>query len=239
MARHTDRNKALALRLKGHSYSQIKEQLGVSKSTLHYWLKDHPLPEARVRELRDWSAQRIERFRRTMAAKKEIRRSQVLGEVSKRVSELSARELFLAGLFLYWAEGSKTTRYTVSLTNTDPAMLIFFIQWLDLIRIPRTTLQARLHLYTDMDIAKQTRYWSKVLGLPMSAFCRPYIKNSLSIKRRNYKGRFGQGTCCLSVRGRDIEDYVSMGIQSIRSKYMPVESADNKRYSTSGRVAQW
>ena len=39
MARKKDKQKALTMRKKGMSYSQIKEKLGISKSTLSGWLQ--------------------------------------------------------------------------------------------------------------------------------------------------------------------------------------------------------
>src|SRR3989338_8300785 len=121
MARLIERNKAIALRLTGMSYTEIKNKLGISKSTLHYWLKEYPLSDERIRDLRDWNAQRIERFRKTMQRKREGRIRDVNEYVQKRIGALSKREFFVAGLFLYWAEGSKTSQSTTALTNTDPA----------------------------------------------------------------------------------------------------------------------
>ncbi len=36
---------AIALRIKGSSYAQIREKLGVAKSTLSFWLRDIELSE--------------------------------------------------------------------------------------------------------------------------------------------------------------------------------------------------
>lgn len=52
MARRIDKNKAIKMRESGMSYSQIKAELGVSKSTLSLWLRDLPLSDERIRELR-------------------------------------------------------------------------------------------------------------------------------------------------------------------------------------------
>ena len=46
-----------------------------------------------------------------------------------------SQRLFLAGLFLYWGEGTKAQNSLVALTNTNPAMLKFFIKWLKLFGI--------------------------------------------------------------------------------------------------------
>ncbi len=51
MAKIKEREKAIELRKKGMSYSQIREKLGTPKSTLSNWLKDHPLSKERIREL--------------------------------------------------------------------------------------------------------------------------------------------------------------------------------------------
>lgn len=59
MARKLDKQRAILLRKRGYSYSQIKNKLGISKSTLSGWLYDIPLSEKRIRELRDLSPQRI------------------------------------------------------------------------------------------------------------------------------------------------------------------------------------
>jgi hypothetical protein len=55
------------------SYSQIKQAIGVSKSTLSGWLKDYPLSKERIDELRGKSERRIERYRETMRKKREKR----------------------------------------------------------------------------------------------------------------------------------------------------------------------
>ena len=65
MARKIDKQKAIAMRKKGMSYSQIKDKIKVSKSTLSGWLSDMPLSEKRIRELRADSPIRIERYRNT------------------------------------------------------------------------------------------------------------------------------------------------------------------------------
>lgn len=76
MARFKDREKALILRKQGMSYSQIKKILKVSKSTLSLWLRNYPLSKQRIRKLRDWNEQRIEKCRETKRKKKEERLKQ-------------------------------------------------------------------------------------------------------------------------------------------------------------------
>ena len=133
MARKLDKQKAIKLRQKGLSYSQIKEKLGINKSTLSGWLNDMPLSEDRIKELRDFSPQRIERYRNIMREKKDARLKGVYKKVSSDIGVFSKREIFLLGLFLYWGEGTKAANSSTQLTNTNPAMIKFFIKWLELL----------------------------------------------------------------------------------------------------------
>ncbi len=214
MARKLDKQKALAMRQKGMSYSQIKDHIGVSKSTLSGWLKDFPLSEKRIRELRDNSPIRIERYRNTMRAKKEARLKMVYEKVSKDIGVFSKREIFLLGMFLYWGEGTKAKNTSVALTNTNPAMVKFFINWLDSFNVQRKKLKVKLYLYSDMNINKSIAFWSKELRIPVSQFTKPYIKKT-NLASITYKNGFGKGTCCVMFDNRDLLEYIIMGLKYI------------------------
>ena len=170
MARLKDREKALALRKKEMSYSQIKKILGISKSTLSYWLQDHPLSEERIKKLQRLGAKRseqaIERYRNTMRIKKEKRLKDIYNIQKKDVLPLNKRELFLTGLMLYWGEGTKCRINTLEMTNSDPAVINFFIYWgMKSLLIPKERVRIQLHLYKDMNINKEINYWSNTIKL--------------------------------------------------------------------------
>ncbi|MEI6843544.1 MAG: helix-turn-helix domain-containing protein [bacterium] len=214
MARPKDREKAIKLRLKGLSYSQIKSEMGLSKSTLSGWLKNYPLSNEQIRKLRDLNPQRIERCRNTKAKKVEARLESVLNKVSRDIATFSKRDLFIAGLFLYWGEGSKSERFTTALSNTDPAMLKFFLKWLKLFNIDDEKLHITLQLYSDMNINKEIKYWSEELKLPKHLFKKPYVKTS-TLAGLTYKRGFGHGTCNIRIFNRDFAEYVHMGMKRI------------------------
>lgn len=202
------------MRKQGMSYSQIKEKLGVNKSTLSGWLYNMPLSPKRIRELRADSPARIERFRNTMRLKKERALFESYKEVSKKIKQLSPRELLLSGFFLYWAEGTKTSKTSICLTNTNPKMLLFYIKWLDMLGVDKKELKVKLHLYSDMDIKKQEKYWSIKLSIPLTQFRKSYIKNT-KLSSVTYSNGFGQGTCSVIVEGVDLYRKVMMGIKYI------------------------
>lgn len=225
MARFADREQALALRLNGNSYSQIKAALGVSKGTLSYWLRDYPLSENRIRELRDHSAQRIERYRMTIRKKKEIRYARIMEEQKARIFPLTDRDLFIAGFFIYWGEGSKQENYRIAISNTDPSMLRFFMQWLlKFCKIKPVQIKIALQIYSDMDEEEEVQYWMNELGLQRSNFKKSYIKQSTST-RINHKGSFGHGTCKMIVYGRDIFERSILGLKSIVDSFRASSSA--------------
>ena len=218
MAKRELKARALEMRMQQMSYSQIKAALGVSKGTLSIWLQDYPLSRERINELRGWSERRIEKCRETKALKKRTRLEGVYERAAKDISTLSEREMFIAGLFLYWGEGSKTQNTLTAISNTDPAVLIFFIKWLEMFGVPREKLKVCIHLYQDMDAEAELNYWSEVLDLPRTAFRKPYIKSS-SRSGLTYTQRFTHGTCNILYGNRDVSEYVHACLESIRDTF--------------------
>lgn len=214
MALRKEKEQALKLRHKGMSYSQIKDKLGISKSTLSYWLADYPLSPERIRELRDVSPKRIESYRNTMRKKREQKFAQAYEEAKKEIGKLSKRDLFIAGFFLYWGEGGKTDTGTLAFANTDPDMLIIFIEWLKTIGIEKTDIKVRVQLYADMNPETEIRYWSNRLQISKRQFRNPYIKSS----NRNgltYKSVHSHGTCNILVYNTIKLRFVLMGIKNV------------------------
>jgi len=215
---------ALELRRDGQSYSYIKRILGVSKSTLSYWLRDYPLSPERIRELRDWNERRIERFRETRRKKREALLRGIYEEEKKKIYPLLSKEwpIFLAGLFLYWAEGSKTQRAEIRLSNTNPAVIKAFLHWLNCsFEIDKKKIKVRLHLYRDMDIKKETSFWAKRLGISALQFRNPYIKDS-RLSSLTYKNGFGHGTCNVDLCNVIIARKVHMGLKFLSDYFMGV-----------------
>lgn len=215
---------AIELRKQGNSYSQIKAKLQVSKSSLSLWLRNYPLSDKRIRELRDWSEQRIEKFRNTMREKRETRLNKLVRQSQKNILPLSKKELFIAGLMLYWGEGAKTTPFVSSLSNTNPEIIKFFLYWLDeIMKVPKKKIVVRLHLYEDMDVNKEISYWHEVLDIPVNQFKSPYIKKT-TLKGLTYKS-FGHGTCNIIIYGRDIIEKIMCGIKAISGRYPRVNES--------------
>ena len=218
MARRVDKEKARRLRAQGKSYSEIKQRLGISKSTLSGWLQDMPLSEEQMRKLRDLNPRRIENFRRTMQKKREARLFDAYTRAKNEVGALSKRDKFIAGLYLYWGEGLKAKRGTVGVANTDLAVIQPCQSWLYSLDVPREKLRVKLHLYSDMDIQQETKYWSRALGIPPRQFHKSYIKES-TLSGLTYKNGYGHGTCNLLFDNMAMWEYITMALKYIREQH--------------------
>ncbi len=218
MAKRQQKTEATRMRLQGKSYSEIKSVLKVSKSTLSLWLQNLPLSSERIRELRDLNPRRIERFRETMRRKREARMEVAYNNMTRRIGRLTSRDLFIAGLILYWGEGGKTKPAEVSLSNTDPVMICFFLKWLKVLDANNESLRIRLHLYSDMDIEEEMRFWSETTGVPLSRFRKPYIKTSKQVAM-NWRNPSKHGTCNVIVYSQRLYEDVQMGLKRVKDIY--------------------
>jgi len=222
MARSQDRQRAIDLRKRGKTYSEIRKELKIAKSTLSDWLSKYPLTEFQLSLLMKNKKNKryvaIEKNRITKQKKREARLEWVFLEQKEKWKSLTQREIELAGLFLYWGEGAKRMNGPISLNNTDPQVLKFTLYWLTYgLKIPKEKIKVFMHLYSDMNIQKSIEFWSKELKMPKTQFAKPYIKPS---KRSNltHKG-FGHGTCGLLVSSIRLKEQIMMGISAIAERY--------------------
>jgi transposase len=218
------RQQAVDLRVDGNlSYSEIKKRLKVSKSTLSYWLKDYPLSVERILELRraGWSKGEAsrEKYRATMRQKKaEACYAEYLIQ-KKQLSKLSKDAYYVAGLMLYLAEGSKKDHQIV-MANTDPGVIRFFIRWMmDHLGVTKDEMRAHLHLYENMDIDKERKFWKEQLDFSDSQFYKNYI-SKLKKSSFNYRSSFNHGTCNVYAFGVERKRKLMMAIKAFMDLYL-------------------
>jgi len=223
MSRILDREKAVVLRKQGKTYSEIRREVGVAKSTLSEWLKNLSLTEEQFVSLKNSRASSkqiaIEKTRNVKQRKREVRLKILYAAERRNWNSLNERELLLAGLFLYWGEGNKSLRGSLSLNNNDPKVLQFTLNWLLYgLGVPKEKIKVCLHLYNDMSVEEEIDYWSRLLDLPKVHFIRPYIKESKRMEI-THKG-FGHGTCGLIVNDVRLKEKVIMAIAAISDSFV-------------------
>lgn len=213
MYRREDRRKAVELRLQGMSYTQIQKIVKAGKGVLNYWLKDHPLTEEQKAKIYSKREVWVENFREAMKKKKADNFEKVLQEQQKAIGEIDLKNLLIAGIFLYWGEGQKGGS-SVSLSNTDPDVMRFFLYWTEkCFGLKRTDLRVHiyLHLYSDMDFQTVMGYWRDTLLVNESQFAKPYVKKS-TLAALDYKS-FGHGTCRIQISNVKMKNQIMATIK--------------------------
>ncbi len=219
------REKAIQFRVKDElSYSEIKSRLQVSKSTLSYWLRDFPLSDEKILELRrkNWTKGEAsrERFRVSMRKKKEVLAKQTYDKYRQKFKRISKETFFAAGLMLYLGEGAKKKESSIVLANTDTKVIRFFVRWLiEFLGIPKIKMRAQLHLYENMDINDEKIFWEKELGFLPQQFYKVSIR-TLKPNSFSYKSSFNHGTCSLYAFGADKYRELMMAVKAFVDVYL-------------------
>ena len=176
------RLKARRLRRKGWGIKTIAYKLAVSSSTISYWCKDIELTVEQIQELTRRShdpfygkrKDYLNRIKQERFLKIENLRQQGI----KEVGTLTQRDLFIAGIALYWAEGFKKDR-RLGFANSDPAMIKLFLRWLiQYCRVPKKDIRVRvgLNISHKERIKKVEQYWSKITGISLKQFQTPFFQ---------------------------------------------------------------
>jgi len=185
-----ERQKAVELRKKGLTYTEIGQCLNVSKSSLSCWLREIPyVPTEETTRKRKLAS----RNNGLVLHRQKIQRINRIKEEAKReIATLKSNELKLLGAMAYWAEGSKTQDSKVKFTNTDPRFIRFAIKWLmKACCVPKEKIHLHIRVHRDTDKENAKKYWSELTDIPKNQFQKTTIKTSGSNGRRHNKLKCG------------------------------------------------
>ena len=169
------------LRAQGLDYEEIAAALGVSKSSVSLWVRDLPRPAGlSYEECRKRAAEGTRRYWATERSVRAAARSGTREAAAAQIGMLTDREVLIAGAIAYWCEGGKSKAYSrcdrVIFTNSDPALIRFFLRFLDVTGTPRTDATFRICIHERADLESAQRYWLEVTGAPADQFRRPTLK---------------------------------------------------------------
>ena len=214
------KNKAIALRKEGNTYSEIMKVIPVAKSTLSEWLKQVGM----VKEVKQifTEKRRLASLRGGQAKRKQrLDLCNLINvKAEKEIGEMTRRELWLVGTALYWAEGSKEKEGRpgtgISFSNSDYQMVNLFLKWLMVvINIPREEISCEIYIHDSYrdEIPRFQKYWSTKTGLPLSYFNTVYFKRiKINTKRKNvgdlYNGQLRVKVCRSSSLNRQVTGWV-------------------------------
>ncbi len=194
------KEEAIKLRIEQKlGYSSIAKLVSVSKSTLSGWLKNYPLSDERIRELRTANLKNNEAKIESYIRSKRLIRERKFGKNYEKhldtFKKVSKQSRFVAGLMLYLAEGSKKDDYHISIANTDPSIIRFFMKWMqEFMGVSSSSFKFQLHLYPNMDIKAEAKFWASILGISNKQFYKHQIRK-LQKGSFTYRESFRHGTC--------------------------------------------
>jgi len=197
---------AVELRRQGCTVPEIASRLGVSKSTAFLWTREIPLDatpeEAAARRSRHSKEVAAARWTPLNAAR-DARRAEVNRTGREWVDRLTDREVLLLGAMSYWCEGEKAkpwqpNRCRITFINSDPAMILFFLRFLELAGEDRQQLVYRIHIHESADVEAVGRWWADLVGVPFERFARPTLKTHNPSTVRHNVGDPYRG--CLIIR---------------------------------------
>lgn len=221
MVRKSEEQKlAVALRKQGLSYLEILNRIPVAKSTLSLWLREIGLSQRQQQRL---TQKKLDSARRG-GERRRTQRLQVVEAIWKSalqdIKTISNRELWLMGVMLYWAEGSKEKEGRpgsgVQFTNSDPYMIKLFLKWLkDIARVPDQDIKFDIFIHENSKnhIRKVVHHWSRVSTFPARYFSRIYFKRNNKTNRKNvgesYFGVLRVGVKASSSINRKITGWIN------------------------------
>ena len=163
-----DKEKAISLRKSGKSYAEILEQIGVPKSTLSDWFRNqkwsNDIAVKCAKNAMNDSKMRLTSLNIVRGNHLKMAYEQAGKEAFEDYDKLKYHPLFISGIMIYWGEGDKTSKYRVSIANTDPKMIKIFRIFLKNI-CGTGNPKVWLLLYPDLDETVCKKFWVRNCGL--------------------------------------------------------------------------
>ena len=200
--------RVIELRKKGYSYTEIKKETGIAKSTINNWLSFVGLTLSKE-HFQIQAKKRVENYVLGTEASKITRAKRKDEDIQKFIQEKKLYfndPFFVAGIMLYEAEGSKG--FSNGLSNSDFRLILFFIRFLEkylfIDRYKNLTFRLYVHETRKNDLTRIVSFWSKKININ-SKDIRLSWKRNIVVKRRENLDYVGQ----FEVRVHGIHNFTS------------------------------
>lgn len=128
------------------------------------------------------------------------------------------KELFLAGLMLYWAEGSRRNKHTIQMANLDYRLILLFIKFLKKIcGVVEEKICLNIQLYREFDKEKTRNYWSKILGVP-KRFIAVNIHSDTRSKPERQWSQYGIAR--IEIRNVKLKQWIDSALEKYLAKWI-------------------
>jgi hypothetical protein len=180
-------DKAIELRLKHKmTVPEIAEALGYSKATVNGWMEAYPL-EGRT-EKQGAAQVAAAKANRENAAKK---RQEAYDEAWAQAPELFKDPEFYAFICMYLAEGTKKTRNSFAICNSDASVMVMAYHWMEKLRNPERQKDFGIQIHADQDEAELKQYWAELLNIDPEIIVTTRKSNSGQLSGRKFRSIYG------------------------------------------------
>ncbi|HLM84215.1 MAG TPA: hypothetical protein VK254_03330 [Candidatus Bathyarchaeia archaeon] len=204
MAKSKEQIKARNLRKKGVSIRDISKRLKVSRGSASLWCRDVVLTEKQIEKLHEQMVKGGYLGRLKGAhIQREIKQQKIQYYSEKGkidIQQIKKRELLIAGLALYWGEGSKTDS-RVRFSNSDPVIVKFIMKWFrEVLKVSEDRFMMRITINRvhQKRLNDVNAYWSRKTDIPIEQF-----RKTILIKAKNekiYENHFQHyGILCIGI----------------------------------------
>jgi len=188
--------KVIELRKNGFSYTEIKKETGIAKSTINNWLslagltltKEHL--QIQVKKRVENHVLGTEASKITRARRKELDISKFINKQKDYFND----PFYNYGIALYEAEGSKRTDCKFS--NSDYRLILTFVKFVEryfyLNRKENMSFSLYIHETRKNDLRKILNFWSRNIDIKKDLIHTYWKKNKVVGRRENpdYSGQF-------------------------------------------------
>ena len=193
----TDKEEAFALRRSGKSYNEIATTLGMSRSTLSLWFKGHSFSDEIRKSLTlnagTESTLRLYKLNKIRGDSLAALYYRAKVEATLELEIHKNNPLFIAAIAAYWGEGDKRSRNNIRLINTDPLMLLLFIEFLvRFCGVLKENIKAAIFIYPDINEQICRAYWEKEIGISN-------FHKTMVLPSRHKTRKLQYGTCSVIV----------------------------------------
>lgn len=220
--------KVIELRKKEYSYTEIRRETGVAKSTINNWLtlagltlsKEHLQIQTKKRLENHVVA--TEASKRTRTRRKEEDIQNFIIRNKKRLQD----PFFNYCIALYESEGSKGTdcRFSNSDYRLIQAFIAFAEEFLQLTRGKNMSFSLYVHEARKNDLGRILNFWVKKVGIKKSQINVYWKRNKIIGRRENpdYTGQFGVRVMGERVLGSKIQAISDIILKKYRKLYWEV-----------------
>ncbi|MDO8436404.1 MAG: hypothetical protein Q7S82_03455 [bacterium] len=208
-----DRERVVQLRRLGKSYSEIRQEVRIPKSTLSEWLSQNGWSKRIKKILTDKAKEKSAVHLRKLDKIRGVHLARIYEEARNEArgefEQFKFHPLFIAGISIYWGEGDKISGNFVRISNVDPLMIRLFVKFLlEVCNAPRERIRSWVLIYPDLDDKKCLDFWIKSSGLRRTNFTKCV---RIMGKHKTNKVRFG--VCNIGISSKYLKQKFSVWLE--------------------------